>query len=222
MPSLVPPGRAGRLWLLARLASARRSAELLDQKRRLIRNELERLEARHRGAAEEFDHAYRMAATWGRRAMLLGGAADVAHAATPLIGQASVEVPWESTMGVMFPGEPRCWTPSMPPLDAAASNAAVAPAASAYRDALESGVRTAAAESALRLVRSELAETERRLRAIEHHRIPTLERNLHDLDIRLDEIEREERVITRWATQRRDTRRALDADLQHRMHGGGH
>jgi len=43
MPERVPPGRAGRLWLLGRVASARRSVELLDRKRKLLQREDARL-----------------------------------------------------------------------------------------------------------------------------------------------------------------------------------
>ena len=39
----VPPGRAGRLWLQRRLQVARRGADLLDRKLRLLADELGRL-----------------------------------------------------------------------------------------------------------------------------------------------------------------------------------
>jgi vacuolar-type H+-ATPase subunit D/Vma8 len=48
----------------------------------------------------------------------------------------------------------------------------------------------------------ELASTHRRLRAIEHHRLPAFQAQLQDLVLRLDEREREERLIARWAMRR--------------------
>ena len=60
----------------------------------------------------------------------------------------------------------------------------------------------AVASAALREVEIELASTQRRLRAIEHHRLPALQTQLHDLVLRLDEFEREERLIARWAKRR--------------------
>ena len=137
MADRVPPGRAGRLWLLGRLASAKRSADLLDHKRRLIRIELERLEISQREAATAFERASRAATSWGRRSILLGGIAQMTHAATPLVGLARVEILWQSTMGVTYPDVPRIEAPTLSPYAAAACNAAVAPAAAAYSDALE-------------------------------------------------------------------------------------
>jgi vacuolar-type H+-ATPase subunit D/Vma8 len=54
-----------------------------------------------------------------------------------------------------------------------------------------------------RVVNVELRATERRQRAIERHRLPALEEALARLELRLDELERDERVVARWAQQRR-------------------
>jgi V/A-type H+-transporting ATPase subunit D len=88
------------------------------------------------------------------------------------------------------------------PAAAAASNAAIAPAATAHGRALRAAAEHAVASAALREVEIELASTQRRLRAIEHHRLPALQSQLHDLILRLDELEREERLIARWAMRR--------------------
>jgi vacuolar-type H+-ATPase subunit D/Vma8 len=167
------------------------------------------LEKRANEATTEFATAAHEAAVWGRRAMVLGGSTDMEHAAAsiaaiPPRGEADVEVSWQITMGVVFPGEPRSSLPILSSLAAAASNPAMAPAAAAFRRTLEAAARTGAAEAALRIMRNELAETQQRLRAIEHHRIPSLDADLRDLELQLDELEREERVVTRWARQRRD------------------
>ncbi|HSO55578.1 MAG TPA: V-type ATPase, D subunit, partial [Actinomycetes bacterium] len=49
----VPPGRAGRLWLRGRLATAERGLDLLDRKLRILRREQERLRLLERRTAEE-------------------------------------------------------------------------------------------------------------------------------------------------------------------------
>jgi V/A-type H+-transporting ATPase subunit D len=209
MPERVPPGHAGRLWLRDRLETTRRSAELLDHKRQLVRRELAALEATRIETEAAFAAACRSAKQWGLRAIALGGAVDVALAAAPVVGRTEVEVTWRNTMGVVYPVEPRCTPAVLAPLDAAGANAAVTEAAAAYRAALEAALRHGVADTACRSLRGELVATERRLRAIQHFRIPALEDALRRLELQLDEIEREERVVTRWAKQRRDEQRAL-------------
>lgn len=203
MAEPVPPGRAGRLWLLRRLASARRSLELLDRKRQLLQRELLLLADRCDETERQWARACAEAERWGLRAVALGGAADMALAAAAVAGRTRVEVPWHSTMGVRHPGDPRCAPAVLSPGDAAAANAAVGPAAAAYRQAIAAAAAHAAAATSLRVLDAELQATRRRHRAIERHRLPALEEALRRLELRLDELEREERVVTRWAQQRR-------------------
>ncbi len=198
----VPPGRAGRLWLLDRLASARRSTELLDRKRNLLRRELRRLATARDGAQQRWVTSCAEAERWGLRATVLGGVSSLALSSAIVAGRANVEVPWRNTMGVRHPDEPRCSLVPLSPAEAAAGNAAMAPASAAYRRALEAAVAYAAADTAWRLLNEDLRVTNRRLRAIERHRIPALDDALHRLELQLDEIEREEQVVTRWAQRR--------------------
>jgi V/A-type H+-transporting ATPase subunit D len=65
--------------------------------------------------------------------------------------------------------------------------------------ALRAAAEHAVASAALREVESELVSTHRRLRAIERHRLPALQAQLQVLVLQLDEREREERLIARWA-----------------------
>ena len=204
MPERQPPGRAGRLWLLARLESARRGAELLDRKRQLLRNELRLLGARREETRRDWEAAWAAAERTGRLATSLGGTADVALAAAAVSGRSWVTVPWRNTMGVIHPGEPVCTLATLPPADAAAANAAVAPAAAAHRRALAAAASYAAAEASFDALDAERRATERHLRAIESRRIPALEEAERLLALHLEELEREERVTTRWAKQRRD------------------
>jgi len=213
MPDRVPPGRAGRLWLRGRIAAARRSAELLDRKRKLLQIEHARLAQASEATRTRWEAACVDGDRWGLRARVLGGASDVALAAAVVAGRADVALEWRNTMGVRHPEVARTEPAVLPPPDAAAANAAVAPAAAAYRRALEAAVDHAAANMSLRVVEAELRATERRQRAIERHRLPTLVEALRRLELYLDELEREERVVTRWAQRRRpDATRASRAD----------
>jgi len=177
--------------------------ELLDRKRQLLLREQRRLATRCAETERQWATACTEAERWGLRAIALGGASDVASSAAGVGGRADIEVPWRNTMGVRHPGDPRCTLPVLAPAQAAVGNAAIAPAAEAYRHALEAAVAHGATAMSLRVIDAELHSTERRQRAIQRHRIPTLEDTLHQLELHLDELEREERVVTRWAQRRR-------------------
>lgn len=209
MAEAVPPGRAGRLWLRSRVAFARRSLELLDRKQLLLRQELQRLATRVDATRQSWIESCAEADRWGLRAAALG-TTDVALASASVAGQASVDVRWRNTMGVWHPGDPRCDAAVLPPDVSAAANVAVAPAARAYREALEAAAAYAAADRSWSALTDELRATERRRRAIERRRLPSLEGSLHRLELRLDELEREERVVTRWAEQRRRVARLTE------------
>jgi V/A-type H+/Na+-transporting ATPase subunit D len=202
MAERVPPGRAGRLWLLNRLAFARRSLELLDRKHQLLLEELAGLGKVRDEARARWDRACREAERWGVRVAALGGESDLALAAASVAGRAEVDVPWRNTMGVVHPGLPHCELPDLAPTEAAAGNGAVAPAAAAHREALDCAAAYAAVDRSHRLLDREVRETARRRRAIEHHRIPSLDSALQHLELRLDEVEREERVVGRWVRRR--------------------
>ena len=202
MAEHVPPGRAGRLWLVERIGTATRGVELLRQKRQVLRREQRRLSliAEQTGAA--WARAAEDAERWGSRACALGGSTAVRLVAGDVAGRGTVSISWRNTMGTRHPDEARCEFPVLLPPAAASSNAAIAPAATAHGRALRAAAEHAVASAALREVEVELASTQRRLRAIEHHRLRALEVQLHDLVLRLDELEREERLVSRWAKDR--------------------
>ena len=69
----VPPGRAGRLWLTRRLAVARRGADLLDRKHRILLAVTARLRDAAAQTAAEWDRCCADAERWLLRASMLGG-----------------------------------------------------------------------------------------------------------------------------------------------------
>jgi V/A-type H+/Na+-transporting ATPase subunit D len=202
MAERVPPGRAGRLWLVRRLAFARRSLELLDRKHQLLLRELAGRAQLRDETERRWARACTEAQRWGARADALGGHSDITLAAASISGQARVDVPWHNTMGVVHPGDPACALPDLPPLERAAGNVAIAPLAAAQREALLAAAVFAALDRSHRLLEAELRKTQRRRRAVEHHRIPSLEESLLRLELHLDELEREERVVSRWVRSR--------------------
>lgn len=133
-------------------------------------------------------------------------AAGIGLVAGGLAEAATVTLSWRHTMGVTHPEDAQCDLPELAPAEVAASNAAIGPAASAYRRALELAVGVAVAQTAMQCIDVELQATQRRLRGIKGKRVPALEGALRTLELQLEELEREDRVVTRWAQQRQPAR----------------
>jgi V/A-type H+-transporting ATPase subunit D len=70
----------------------------------------------------------------------------------------------------------------------------------AFEAALAAGVRSAAAEEAVRRVESEVAVTRRRLRALDKRWLPWLEQSLAELELSLEQAEQEEGARLRLAS----------------------
>ena len=192
----VPPGRAGRLWLLHRIDSGTRGDEVLDQKRQALlreelrlRGEVERAEAEWRQSAAE-------AAVWLRRAAVLGGERALGLACFYAGGEAEVELVWRNTLGVVHPAEARVsQDEGKQPV---VGSPALGPAAAAHRRALGAAARFAAARASHDGIAAEVALTARRLRTIEKRWLPDHRDALQALELRLDEDEREESTRIRW------------------------
>lgn len=190
-------GRAGRMRLERRLQTARHGAELLDRKRRIMVNELDRLRLRADRTSQEWEERAREAAVWLQRAAALDGRERIEAASPP--SAAEVELTWGAAMGVAFPEEAQCQPPVATP---AGGSSALSYASVAHRSALTAAVRHAAAARAVLLVSAELAVTRTRQRAVEKRWIPKLEGELMDIRRQLDEQEREESLRLRWAAGR--------------------
>ncbi len=198
----VPPGRAGRLWLLAKLAAARRSSDLLDQKRQLLLREYAQVSALADSTREEWERTCREAEQWLARLVLLGCQRELQVLGAVRSGRAEVEFAWKTAMGLEYPESGGCVLPEPDRLLDVSANAAGAPAVEAYRKAIGAAAAHAAAAEAKRRLETELASTRRRLRSITRRRIPELEARLGELELRLDASELEDRVVGRWARER--------------------
>ncbi|MFY1670252.1 V-type ATP synthase subunit D [Plantactinospora sp. WMMB334] len=193
----IPPGRAGRLWLLRRLEAARLAADLLDRKLRILHGERERLRARARDTGAAWQAAWRAADDWGLRVALQGGRRELRLAAAR--SPCDVDVTWTTVMGLRYPVTATCRAAGAPVGGPGPGTAATVEAATAYRQALAAAAAHAAASAAHRVVSAEVAATRRRRRAVTQRWIPRLERALGDLNQRLEEAERAEGVRMRYA-----------------------
>ena len=196
----VPPGRAGRLWLVQRLAVARRAADLLDRKLRVLAAELDRARATAERTGREWDTACREAQRQLLRAVLLGGERAVRLAGGGPAAQ--VTISYTVTMGARHPadaryaaGEPEGW-----------DGAAIAGARQAHRAALAAAARHAAAAAALAVIEAETTATRNRLRAVRDRWIPGLSQALAEVQFALEEMERDDaarlRIVRREPARR--------------------
>jgi V/A-type H+-transporting ATPase subunit D len=191
-----PGNRATRLELRSRLELARHAAELLHNKEEALRREQTRLRAHTSRTADRWKAALDEAAVWSNRVRALGGGGELATPAGG--GTATIEISWQLSMGVRYPGEVRVVPgPAVLPT----TTAALVPAAEAYREAAAAAAEHAASTAALQRVDDELAATRRRRRAIEQRLEPRLEEQLRRLDLALDEQDRDAALRTRLATR---------------------
>jgi V/A-type H+-transporting ATPase subunit D len=179
----VPPGRAGRLWLARRLQVARRGADLLDRKLRILQAELGPFRDAEEQTAAEWDRCCADAERWLLRACLLGGQRAVRLAADGRL--AAVTIPYTATMGVRHPDRPACTVPASVTWD----GPVLTRARQAHAAALQAAVRHAAAAEARRVLQAEVTATGYRLRAIEDRWIPRLEQALAEVTLALEEQE---------------------------------
>ena len=182
----VPPGRAGRLWLVQRLAVARRAADLLDRKLRVLTAELDRARATAGRTSQEWDTACREAQQALLRAVLLGGERVIRLAGGG--ADAQVTISYTVTMGARHPAGARYTAAGPEGWD----GAAVAAARQAHRAALAAAVRHAAAAAALAVIEAETNATRRRLRAVRDRWIPGLSQALAHVEFALEETERDD------------------------------
>jgi V/A-type H+-transporting ATPase subunit D len=190
---VVPPGRAGRLWLQRRLETARRGASLLDRKLRILQAQLDQARDRAAQTAVEWRHGQAEAESWLLRAALLGGQRAIRLADDGLF--AEVTVSYAATMGIRHPADATCVIPP----SAAWDGPALAGARQAHRAALAAAVRHAAAAEAERIIEAETLATRHRLRAIKDRWIPRLEQALAEVTFAIEEQERADAARLRLA-----------------------
>jgi len=206
MPLRAPPGREGRLWLVRRLAVARRGVDVLDQKRQTLLREQQRLSEALAAATLDWEPKARVAAGWNDRALAIAGERRLRLAAAPGGRRCEVEVEWRNALGTVFPAGASVHLGPERDLVALGGGSVVALAARAHAAAVVAAAGYAAARAAHEAVTAELAATARRQRAIERRWIPEHEAALHRIELTLDEREREDIARVKWALDARGDR----------------
>lgn len=206
--------RAERLRLVRKLELAHRGTELLRSKEEALQRERVRLEAHVARTEQAWNERCDNAAEALLRSRTLGASGELQSIIDRTPGSAQVNPHWETSMGIVYPGVVDAATGPTPTVT---STAALRPAIDCYEAALLAAAGHGATTAALHRLTAELGKTRRRRRAIEQRLLHSLESTLHDLDLHLDEQDREEALRVHTATRRRETgRRASRQDERSR------
>jgi V/A-type H+-transporting ATPase subunit D len=168
-----------------RLAGARRAADLLDRKLRILQAELRELSDQ----ATRSEHDWHLRCAEAERtllaAALLGGERAIILATDPRY--ADVRIDYAVTIAVRRPAAVQYVPPPGPDPWAGPH---VAQARQAHREALAAAAQHAASAGAARIVAAEVVATRYRLRAIRDRLIPKLEQARAEVMLAIDELER--------------------------------
>jgi V/A-type H+/Na+-transporting ATPase subunit D len=198
MPTLrVPPGRAGRLWLRARLDVAERGVALLEQKVAILGDERRRLRALASDTGRDWERACLDARTWTLRATLLGGQRSIQQATPDL--PATITVAWTTTMGIRYPDGVDCMPPRQDG-NVVVDSSALVYAQRTHDAALAAAARHGAALAAVRVIDREFHATRLRALALRRHWVPNLRVALAKIELDLEEQERAEGIRLKSAT----------------------
>jgi V/A-type H+-transporting ATPase subunit D len=133
---------------------------------------------------------------------MLDGAGRLELLSQHVDGEASLGLEWSNLMGARLPAVPRLGVPEPPLLSALGASSATVLLAEACCEATRAAARYAVAARADEELSEQLGRTARRLRALQQRWIPQHERALAQLDLALDENQREQAVRVRWISGR--------------------
>ena len=201
----IPPGRAGRIWLVRRLEIARHGAELLDRKRQALLRKQGQARSEAAEARRAWEDAAAQVALWSARAAMGDGAGRLEMLTRHVDEPASLQLSWSNLMGAQLPSVERISVPDRPPLSPLGACSAAVFLARTCREATCAAARHAVAERADTEISAELNRAARRLRALRERLVPQHEQALTQLDLALDESQREQAARVRWLTHRRST-----------------
>ena len=197
----IPPGRAGRQWLAARIATAEHARDLLEQKRAVLIGAEREAAALAAAASALWRTRAAEAERWLERTAVLDGERPRRLARAHAGPAAAVRITWQTTMGVAVPADASVALPPPPDVALLPGGSALTSALAAHRRALDAALQAAVARAAHERLAAELLATVRRVRAIESRWLPLHEQALAALEQTLDEHDRAEGARIRWASR---------------------
>lgn len=200
MSATPTPTAAARLRLIRQERLALHAVELLSGKEAALERECARLSGHASRTEQRWRERSEDAATWLLRSRMLGCTNELDRVIGTGSATADIDVTWQNSMGVTYPGDARCAYGAPPALF---STAALASTVDAHREALAAAADHAVMSAAVARLHTELVATRRRRRAIEDRLLPRLSSERHALEIHLDEQDRDQALRVRLASKQR-------------------
>ena len=191
----IKPTRSELIKLKGRIKQTRNGYKLLKMKRDGLFHEFRTLLTEMIAAKQEFTEAYRLAKTRIDLANAIEGGLAVRAAAIANSAHPEVEVERRNIMGVVVPnvsGTNLRSTFEERGIGFIGSSPYIDEASDAFGDLIEKMVKAAEMEATLKRLLEEIEATKRRVNALEFKVIPELEEAKVFIQLRLEEMEREE------------------------------
>ena len=129
----IPPGRAGRQWLAARIATAEHARDLLEQKRAVLIGAEREAAALAAAASALWRTRAAEAERWLERTAVLDGERPRRLARAHSGPAAAMRITWETTMGVAVPADAYVALPPPPDVALLPGGSALTSALAAHR-----------------------------------------------------------------------------------------
>ena len=191
----IKPTRSELIKLKGRIKQTRNGYKLLKMKRDGLFHEFRTLLTEMIAAKQELTEAYRLAKTRIDLANAIEGGLAVRAAAIANSARPEVEVERRNIMGVVVPnvsGTNLRSTFEERGIGFIGSSPYIDEASDAFGDLIEKMVKAAEMEATLKRLLEEIEATKRRVNALEFKVIPELEEAKVFIQLRLEEMEREE------------------------------
>jgi V/A-type H+-transporting ATPase subunit D len=191
----IKPTRSELIKLKGRIKQTRNGYKLLKMKRDGLFHEFRTLLTEMIAAKQELTEAYRLAKTRIDLANAIEGGLAVRAAAIANAAHPEVEVERRNIMGVVVPnvsGTNLRSTFEERGIGFIGSSPYIDEASDAFGDLIEKMVKAAEMEATLKRLLEEIEATKRRVNALEFKVIPELEEAKVFIQLRLEEMEREE------------------------------
>ena len=191
----IKPTRSELINLKRRIKQTRSGYNLLKMKRDGLFHEFRKLLSEMIGAREELVASYRIAVEAISLASAIEGGLSVKSAAIANSSSPEVEVSRRNIMGVVVPkvvGQHLTTTIENRGTGLIGGSSYIDEAADAYSALIENIVKAAEMEATLKRLLEEIEATKRRVNALEFKVIPEMEEAQSFIQLRLEEMEREE------------------------------
>ena len=202
------PTKTNLFKLRDELKFARQGFELLDQKRRILINELLALVDQCVDYQEQIDRRLARAFASYERGVLQVGRLKVHHLAATINMQTSIAINRRRVMGVALPVVATEFTEHPPYFSPRGTTFHIDDAQVSFKEALKMTGQLAELKISVLRLAAEVHKTIRKVNALERIAIPDLEETVKYIEGRLEENERDMVILMKKVKQRLEAKRA--------------